>query len=199
MSSPHYSPRIAPLPEPLPDGLAQRMAKLVPPGMAAPKLFLSVAQNADLFNFMVDSAMIGPTGLMDRRSLAKDVREAVILRTCVRARNHYEFNLHVQTISERMGLSKLQIANIKHDVLDTALWNPNLVSALALVDALADTLAVPDTVFAQARIHWSEQELIDITMLVGLYTSVAMLVGLIRPDMDSYRARPMEYATPDAP
>src|SRR4051794_12593148 len=112
------SPRIAPLTEPLPPAVAQRMAKLVPSGMAPPKLFLSVAQNAELFNFMVDSAMIGPTGLMDRRSLPKDVREAVILRTCVKARNHYEFNLHVQTISERMGLSKPHIADIKHAALD---------------------------------------------------------------------------------
>lgn len=182
------SPRIAPLKEPLPAALAQRMAKLVPPGMAAPNLFLSVAQNADLFNFMVDSAMIGPTGLMDRRSLAKEVREAVILRTCVKAHNHYEFNLHVQTISERMGLSKRQIADIKQDALDTSLWSAPLIAALALVDALANTLAVPDAIFASARAHWSQQELIDITLLVGLYTSVAMLVGLIQPEMDNYSA-----------
>lgn len=199
MSSPHLSPRIAPLSEPLPDALAQRMAKLIPPGMPPPKLFLSVAQNAELFNFMVDSAMIGPTGLMDRRSLPRDVREAVILRTCAKARNHYEFNLHVQTISERMGLSTLQIADIKHDTLDPALWTAKLLCALSLVDALADTLAVPDAVFAQARVHWSEAELIDITMLVGLYTSVAMLVGLIRPDMDHYKQGAVEYATSHAP
>ena len=52
--------RILPVPEPLEQPLAGHMAKLLPPGMPAPQLFLSVARNAGLFGFLVDSGLIGP-------------------------------------------------------------------------------------------------------------------------------------------
>jgi 4-carboxymuconolactone decarboxylase len=96
------SARIAPAAIPLAEPLASQMAKLIPLGMSPPQLFLSVARNAEFFEFMLDSGWIGPTGLMDRGTLRKDVRETIILRTCVATNNDYEFNLHVQTISERI-------------------------------------------------------------------------------------------------
>ena len=64
------TPRINPVTEPLTGPLAEQMARLIPAGMAAPQLFLSVARNAGLFGFLVDSGLIGPTGLLDRRILA---------------------------------------------------------------------------------------------------------------------------------
>ncbi|MBI3368419.1 MAG: hypothetical protein HY021_08245, partial [Burkholderiales bacterium] len=102
----------------------------------------------------------------------------------------YEFNLHVQTISERMGLSMAQIDDIRADTPSAALWSPSLLAACALVDALVATRAVPDDVYAVARAHFDEATLIEITQLTGLYTGVAMLVGLIRPAFDRYRPGP---------
>lgn len=180
-------PRIAPLPEPLDEPLAGHMAKLVPKGMPAPQLFLSVARNADMFAYMVESGLIGPTGLFDRRTLARDLRETIILRTCVAARNDYEYNLHVQTISARMGLSPAQIEDIRNPTLSTSLWSPSQRAAADLVDALVATLSVPDVLVAQVRLQFSDEELIAITHLTGLYTGVAMLVGLIRPRFDRYQ------------
>ena len=180
-------PRIAPLPEPLDEALAGHMAKLVPKGMPAPQLFLSVARNADMFAYMVESGLIGPTGLFDRRTLARDLRETIILRTCVAARNDYEYNLHVQTISARMGLSPAQIEDIRNPTLSPSLWRPSQRAAADLVDALVATLSVPDVLVAQVRLQFSDEELIAITHLTGLYTGVAMLVGLIRPRFDRYQ------------
>lgn len=184
-------PRIVAVPEPLANPLASQIAKLIPPGMPAPKLFLSVARNASLFAFMVESGLIGPTGLMDRRTLAKDVRETLILRTCVATRNDYEFNLHVQTISARMGLSMAQIDDVRSEQLSSALWRGELVILVKLVDALVKHLNVPDELYASARQCFSEDELIEITQLVGLYTGVAMMVALIRPEFDRYQAGPV--------
>jgi alkylhydroperoxidase family enzyme len=184
-------PRIVAVPEPLANPLASQIAKLIPPGMPAPKLFLSVARNASLFAFMVESGLIGPTGLMDRRTLAKDVRETLILRTCVATRNDYEFNLHVQTISSRMGLSMAQIDDVRSEQLSSALWRGELVILVKLVDALVKHLNVPDELYASARQCFSEDDLIEITQLVGLYTGVAMMVALIRPEFDRYQAGPV--------
>ncbi|MBI3523978.1 MAG: hypothetical protein HY066_05520 [Betaproteobacteria bacterium] len=190
------TPRIVPVAEPLVEPLASRMAKLIPKGTPAPQLFLSVARNESLFSFMVDSGLIGPTGLLDRRTLPKTIRETVILRTCVATRNDYEFNLHVQTISSRMGLTEAQIEDIKHDSMNPHLWSAHQMAVTLVVDALVRTLAVPDEVFTNAHQHFSEAELIDITQLVGLYTGVAMMVGLIRPRFDRYRDGPVARVTP---
>ena len=186
--------RIAGVPEPLDDPIASHMAKLIPKGMPAPKLFLSVARNAGLFGFMVESGLIGPTGLMDRRTIAKDVRETLILRTCVATQNDYEFNLHVQTISERMGLSIAQIDDIRSKQVSPLLWRDDLTILTELVDSLVKNLKISDALFASARQFYSEEQLIEMTQLVGLYTSVAMMVGLILPGFDRYKPGPVHMA-----
>jgi 4-carboxymuconolactone decarboxylase len=180
-------PRIAPHPLPLPPDLAARMDRLLPAGMAPPQIFLTVARHGELFKEMVDSGMLGPTGLADRRRLAPALREAVILRTCAVARCEYEFNLHEQTISRRMGLSSAQIADLRQPAPDAALWTPDLLAVLRLVDGLVQRLAVDDATWAALREHFDEAALIEITQLVGHYTGVAMLAALARPALDRYR------------
>jgi 4-carboxymuconolactone decarboxylase len=188
-------PRIAPLADPLPPAVATRLARLLPPGMPAPNLFLTVARNEGLFTTMVDSGWLGPTGLLDRRVLPKALREAVILRTCVACANDYEFNLHVQTISAQMGLSTAQIDDVRRPDPAAALWDEATRAVLATVDALVARRALDETEFARVSTHHDEAKLIEITQLVGLYTGVAMMVGLIRPAFDRYRGEPV-LATP---
>jgi len=180
--------RIRPLEAPLPDDVAQRMSRLLPPSMTPPVLFRAVARNAGLFNFLVDSRLIGPTGLLDRRVLDAALREALILRVCVACGNDYEWRLHVGTISARMGLSPEQIADTRAAAPDARLWSEALLAAMALADALVATRQVDDALFARLREHFDETQLIELTQLVGLYTGVAMLVALVQPAPDGYAA-----------
>ncbi|KQW45511.1 hypothetical protein ASD88_11415 [Pelomonas sp. Root662] len=163
------------------------MARLVPAGMAPPQIFLTVARHGELFKEMVDSGLLGPTGLADRRRLAPPLREAVILRTCAAARCDYEFNLHEQTISRRMGLSDAQITDLREAAPDTTLWSRELLAVLRLVDGLVQRLDVDDATWAELRRHFDEAALIEITQLVGHYTGVAMLAALVKPAFDCYR------------
>ena len=55
--------------------LAQRLDELLPPGMAAPELFRTVARNEALFIHIADIGLLGPTGLLDRCELAAALRE----------------------------------------------------------------------------------------------------------------------------
>lgn len=181
-------PRIAAPTPPLSPGLAAALARLLPPGMEPPRLFLAVARNEGLFRFLVDSGLLGPTGLLDRRALPPELRECVILRTCVAASNDYEFNLHVQTISGRMGLSWAQIEDLRREQPAAALWSPQQLAAMELVDALVPGLHVSDATYAACHRHLDEAELIEITQLAALYVGVAMLVALVRPGFDSYRS-----------
>lgn len=184
------TPRIEPLADPLPAPVAERLAWLLPAGMAAPRLFLTVARNPGLFAWLVDAGLLGPSGLADRKTLANPLRELLILRTCVAARNDYEFNLHVQTISRRMGLSEAQIDDLRRPAPSDALWGAGERAAMRLVDSLVQRLQVDDDVYAEARAHFDEAMLIEMTHLVGLYTGVAMLVALARPAFDAYRPGP---------
>lgn len=163
------------------------MNRLLPPGFPPPQIFLALARHGELFKEMVDSGFLGPTGLADRRRLAPTLREAVILRTCVMARCDYEFNLHEQTISRRMGLSDAQITDLRTTTPDAALWTPELLAVLQLVDGLVQCLDVDDATWAGLRQHFDEPALIEITQLVGHYTGVAMLAALARPGFDRYR------------
>jgi 4-carboxymuconolactone decarboxylase len=185
--------RIEPLAPPYPPAVAERLSRLLPPGMAAPRLFATVARNEGPFCRLVDMGLLGPTGLLDRRVLPAPLREALILRCCVAAGNAYEWNLHVTTIAARMGLGDAQIDDTRSDSPDPALWTEAERAALALADTLVRRLAVDDDLFVRLRRHFDAATLIEMTQLVGLYTGVAMLVALARPDFDAYgRPKPAE-------
>lgn len=178
--------RIAPISAVLEEPLKSKMAKIFPPELPAPALYRTVARNESLFIDMIDMRLIGPTGLLDRKTIAPATREMLILRTCVAAGNEYEFQLHVGTISERMGLNKAQIADLRNTKVSEDLWPDRDRALIALIDGLVDRIEVSQSVFDQARRHFSEAELVELTLLVGLYTSVAMVVALARPELDPY-------------
>ena len=180
-------PRINPVTPPYSAALQQRFARLMPSGMTPPAIFRAVARNEPLFLQLVDSGLLGPTGLLDRRALAPRLRELLVLRTCVAASNDYEWHLHVDTISARMGLTDAQIADTRSDAPDPALWSEAECAAMALADALVRRLDVDDALYTRLREHHDEPALIEMTQLIGLYTGVAMLVALARPERDDYR------------
>jgi alkylhydroperoxidase family enzyme len=178
--------RIEPAAPPYSPALAERFARILPPGMTPPAIYRAVARNEALFTFLVDSGLLGRTGLLDRQALPAPLRELLILRTCVAARNDYEWQLHVQTISQRMGLSAAQIEDTRSEAPSDSLWTQAERASMALVDALVLRLEVDDTLYARLRYHFDEAQLVEMTQLVGLYTGVAMLVALAEPDLDDY-------------
>lgn len=180
-------PRIEPISAELKEPLKSKMAKIFPPDLPAPSLYRTVARNESLFIDMIDMRLIGPTGLLNRKTIAPKLRELLILRTCVSARNEYEFNLHVQTISESMGLTKAQIADLKEEQVSDDLWSDQEQALIHLIDGLVDRIEVTQPAFDEARRHFSEAELVELALLVGLYTGVAMIVALAKPALDSYR------------
>lgn len=190
------SQRIDSLQQPLPASVASLMQKLIPPGMSPPRLFAAFAKNEGLFGFLVNAGVIGPTGLLDRRTLPRELRECLILRTCVAAGNDYEFNLHVQTIAGRMGLTPTQIDDVRRPTPDPSLWPQSAICAMNLTDALVRRLSVSDEVYAQCRQHFDEAMLIEMTQLIGLYVGVAMQVALIRPTFDTYTSSEPILARP---
>ncbi len=180
------TPRISPVDVLLQEPLKSEMAKIFPADVPSPNLYRSIARNESLFIDMIKMRLIGRTGLLDRKTIPSRLRELLILRTCVQARNDYEFNLHVKTISEKMGLKKSEIEDLCNARINDGLWLEHEVALISLVDGLVQAISVPDDIYQRVAEHYSDAELIEIVQLVGLYTSVAMLVSLIRPELDPY-------------
>ncbi|MBK6609136.1 MAG: hypothetical protein IPG24_27575 [Leptospiraceae bacterium] len=160
------------------------MAKIFSPKLPAPNLYRSVARNESLFIDMIDMGFIKPTGLMDRKVIPPRVREILILRTCVKTKNEYEFNLHIGTISEKMGLTLDEIEDIKCEQLNEGLWSDADRNLMQMADELIGNLSLSDETFEKLITHFSEENLIEMVLLIGLYTTVAMMVSFIRPEMD---------------
>jgi hypothetical protein len=179
--------RIKPLELPISKPLQARMDKIIPRGMDIPQLYLSVARNEQLFMDLIDMQFIGPKGLLERGELDLYLREIVILKTCHSTNNMYEFNLHQQTISEKMGLGVSQIHNLKSFKLRSELWSQKECLLINFVDQTARRVELSDENFKKLESLFTPEILIEITLLIGLYSMVGMLVQLIRPQHDQYQ------------
>lgn len=179
--------RIAPLSLPLREDLQNTMNKIFPSHLPSPNLYRIVAKNEALFKDLVETRFIGPTGLFDKKRIAPLLREKIILRTCVAAHNDYEFALHEETISLKMGLTIAQINDIKNPLPNADYWEPKDLFLFNMIDSLVKHIAVNDDTYAAISEHYEEPELIEIIHIIGFYTGVAMLVALAKPQFDNYK------------
>ena len=82
--------RIAPLPIPLSKSQQEQMDKIFPPQLSSPNLYRMVARNEALWKDLIESRIIGRTGLFDKGRIAPDLREKII---CVNPLNLWLFDL----------------------------------------------------------------------------------------------------------
>jgi alkylhydroperoxidase family enzyme len=96
------------------------------------------------------------------------LREIAIIRVGYLNRCGYVVKQHVPELSVPEGLSQDE-----SDAL--AEWRPSKHfdarerAALAYVDAMTRDVDVPDAVFAELRKHFSERQIVELTVLVGTY------------------------------
>ena len=179
--------RIKPLSLPLEKSTQQVMDKIFPSNLPSPNLYRIVAKHKDLFSKLVETNFIGPTGVFDQKRLHPSLREKIILKTCITAENSYEFALHVETISLKMGLTKEQIKDITQANCNPELWDAKDLVLFKIIDQLILTRKVEDQIAKEMLNHFSEQEAIEIIHIIGFYTGVAMLVAFTQPEFDNYK------------
>lgn len=175
------APRIDPVTEPYSPAVAARFAALLPQGMTPPAIFRVVAKNTELFSWLVDSGLLGPRGLLDRRGLSDRLRELVILRTCTATNNQYEFDLHARTVARRMGLSPVEVEQLRRAALPEAGWSVAERALVEFVDQVVSRQPLSAETWACVRASYSEETLLEVTLLSGLYVAIAMLVHLAQP------------------
>ena len=179
--------KIVPLPIPLTEEIQNTMDKIFPSYLPSPNLYRIVAKNKVLFKELVESEFIGPTGIFDKKRLSPSLREKIILRTCIASNNQYEFSLHADTISQKMGITNTQIEDIKKITLNPEYWNNEDLVLFDLIDCLVKKISVTDSIFEAMTNYYEEAQIIEIIHIIGFYTGVAMLVAFCKPELDNYK------------
>ncbi len=156
------------------------------------------------------NSMLG--AVRGQSTLPADIRELVILRVAARNGADYEWVAH-EPVARQAGLGDEQIAAIRVGgsgaggtgsggsgagasgsggsgaggaTLNAAQW-----AALGYADAMTMHVTVADEVFGAVREHFSEREVLELTVTIATYNMVSrVLVALeVRPGDDPFRAR----------
>jgi len=127
--------------------------------------------------FEFNNAVRFQTGL-DART-----RELVIMRVSALTGCNYVWNVHQAKYAGPAGLTPQEIEALR-DWRKSGLYGGKERALLAYVDAMTQDVAVPDAVFDAMRKHFSEREILELTVLTGAYNMQARLLRAldIQPD-----------------
>jgi 4-carboxymuconolactone decarboxylase len=103
-----------------------------------------------------------------RTELDGRLREIVIVRVAHLNRTTYVFKQHVPQLSAPEGLTDAECDALA-DWRKATSFSPRERAALAYTDAMTRDIAVPDDVFDALRPHFSERQIVELSVLIGLY------------------------------
>jgi 4-carboxymuconolactone decarboxylase len=96
------------------------------------------------------------------------LREMVIVRVGYLNRCAYVVKQHVPELTTPEGLTKEECAALA-DWRASPFFSERERAALAYADAVTRDIDVPEVVFADLRKHFSERQIVELTVLIGAY------------------------------
>ena len=175
--------RIAALEPPYSEPVAVAFDRVMPKGVPPLALFRTLAVNEKVFLGLMASR------LLERGSISLREREIVIDRTCARCGSEYEWGVHVAFFGERAGLTAEQVAGTCAADPDASAFPLRERLLLRLVDELHDTTEVSDTLWQQLRAEWTDEQLVELVVIVGRYHLISFVTNAFRIPCESYAAR----------
>jgi alkylhydroperoxidase family enzyme len=176
-------PRITPLDEPWTPDLAKILEAMMPPGVPPLVLFRTLARNPRV----LEKIRLG--NLLDRGSLERRDRELIILRTTARCGSEYEWGVHVGFFAQRVGLSESEVTATVDSGPDDPVWSAKDRLAVRLVDELHDSSRISDGLWDELRRHWSDEQLVELVVLVGFYHTISFATNAFRLPLEEHAAR----------
>ncbi len=146
-------------------------------------LFRTVAKNPRVLQRM----MAG--GLLDRGSISIRNRELMILRTCANCRAEYEWGVHVAAFGSKAQWTKEQLHSSVCGGTEDACWDTEDQLIIRLSDQLHKTARVDDALWAELSAHFTEEQLVELIMLAGLYHAVSFMVNAIGVQHEAFAPR----------
>jgi 4-carboxymuconolactone decarboxylase len=96
------------------------------------------------------------------------LREIVIVRIGYLNRCAYVVNQHVPELTTPEGLTKEECDALA-DWRASSFFNERERAALAYADAVTREIDVPEAVFTELRAHFNERQIVELTVLIGVY------------------------------
>src|SRR5262249_36717945 len=118
-----------------------------------------------------------------KTKLSPRLREIAIVRVARSARYAYALQQHVPGIAVPDGVSLVECEALK-DWRASGLFSEPERAALAYVDAMIAGPEVPDAVFDAVRKHYSEREVVELSVLVGTYLMHNRVFTALRVDLE---------------
>ena len=175
-------PRIAPLQPPYPAEIQAQFDQIMrgaPPLM----LFRVMAGHARAWMKFRDGS------LLDRGPLPLRAREIVIDRTCALNACEYEWGVHISVFAANAGLTPEQIDATVNAPADAACWSAAEQALVAAADALHRRATLSDDEFARLRLHYDEDQVLEIILLCGFYRTVSYLANALQLPLEDDAAR----------
>lgn len=158
-------PRVTPVDDPEPE-VAELLAKTMGDDRGVPlAIFRTMARHPRLMKrFNVLGGFFLTRGELPARE-----REIAVLRTAWRSGCVYEWAQHV-LIGGRSGLTDEEIARIAGESNG---WSPRDRALIQATDEVLDSVDVSDETWAALGTDWTDEQRVELVMLVGFYRMTA--------------------------
>ena len=175
--------RIAPAIPPFSQEIQGALDRTMPAGVAPLALFTTLARDERLFK------KIFAGGLLDRGHLSLRQREIVIDRTTALCRSEYEWGVHVSFFAKRVGLDEAHQRSLVHGDAEDDCWHGGERLLIRMCDELYTTCSLSDRLWAELRLEYSEEALLELLMLAGFYRTISYLTNALRLPLETFGAR----------
>jgi len=118
-----------------------------------------------------------------RTKLTGRLRELTIVRIASAMRYAYALQQHVPGIAIPEGVTPAECEALK-DWRRSNLFNERERTMLTYVDAMLQGPEMPDDVFNELRRHFSEQEVVELTVIVGTYIMHNRVFTALKVDLE---------------
>lgn len=108
-------------------------------------------------------------------------RELSVMRVAMLNGVDYIVRAHAPVYAIKEGLTAAQIDALAN-WSESRLFSDRHRALLAYVDAMTRELEVPDAVFARLRQHYSERQVVELTVLIGAYNMHTRVLKALRID-----------------
>jgi AhpD family alkylhydroperoxidase len=116
-------------------------------------------------------------------SLGDRARELVIMRVAALTGCEYVWKVHATQYATPAGVTLREVEALR-DWRKSGVYGEKESALLAYVDTLTQDVAVPDAIFDGMRKHFSEREILELTVLISAYNMQTRLLRAldIQPD-----------------
>src|SRR5437899_6122309 len=108
-------------------------------------------------------------------------RELAVIRVAILNNVEYVIRAHGPAYALKEGLTPAQV-EVLVDWGASNLFNDKQRALLAYTDAMTRDIEVPEDVFGEIRQHFSERQVVELSMLIGAYNMLTRFLKALRVD-----------------